>query len=515
MKPIKLLSGFLTVGFWTLASRVLGFIREILIAAYVGPGLLGDAFYAAFRLPNLFRRFFAEGAFNAAFVPMFSKRLEQSHDTARDFAQAAFNLLCIAVLGLVAVSMIFMPALVWVTAGGFSEQGAALTTGFARVMFPYILFMSLAALFSGVLNATGRFAAAAAAPVLLNIIACCAMIAAAVVGQSVISWLLWSIPIAGIAQLALVWKAADRAGFKLRPGQPRLTLEMRNMVAVAVPAALAMGVSQINLVVGQRAASGFEGAISWLAMADRLYQLPLGVVGIAIGIVLLPDLSRKISVADVSGARDALSRAGEFALLLTIPSSVAFIVIPLPLVSVLYERGATDAQDSLAIATAVAIYGLGLPAFVLQKVLQPLYFAREDTKSPFRFAVMAMVINASLALGLLPVFGWISPAIAATVAAWSMVACLWHGTRKMGEAAKFDARFHKRVWRISAASVVMGSCVFASYTLGRSIFTLDYWRYLALIILILVGAISYFVSAQVLGAISLSELKSAVKRKTD
>ncbi|TNJ44830.1 murein biosynthesis integral membrane protein MurJ [Phaeobacter sp. B1627] len=513
MKPIKLLSGFMTVGFWTLASRVLGFVREILIAAYIGPGPLLDAFVAAFRLPNLFRRFFAEGAFNAAFVPMFAKRLE-ADDGAQAFAQDAFNLLAVAVLGLVGVGMVFMPVLVWATAGGFvGDARFDLAVGFGRIVFPYILCMSLAALFSGVLNATGRFAAAAAAPVLLNIFTCSAMIAGAVLGQEVVTWLVWTIPVAGIAQLLLVWHAAARAGIRLRPGKPRMSPQMRQLVRIAVPAALAMGVTQVNLVVGQLAASNFENAVSWLFIADRLYQLPLGVVGIAVGIVLLPDLSRRLRAGDDLGARDALSRAGEFSLLLTVPSAVAFVVIPLPLVSVLYERGATGPQDVAAIALAVAIYGVGLPAFVLQKVLQPLYFAREDTRSPFRYALVAMAVNAALALGLQPLLGWVSPAVAATVAGWAMVVLLWRGTGRMGEAASMDDRFRRRSLRIVLASVIMGAALYFGATMLAPVLSMDYWRYAALLGLVVSGGAVYFAVGQMVGALRLSEFRSTLRRR--
>ncbi|MDF9304687.1 murein biosynthesis integral membrane protein MurJ [Tritonibacter mobilis] len=512
MKPIKLMSGFLTVGFWTLASRVLGFLREILIAAYIGPGLLGDAFYAAFRLPNLFRRFFAEGAFNAAFVPMFAKRWE-ADENPQGFAQDAFNLLAAAVLGLTALGMVFMPFLVWLTAGGFEGDARFdLTVGYGRIVFPYILCMSLAALFSGVLNATGRFAAAAAAPVLLNIFACAAMIAGALQGQAVIDWLVWVIPLAGIAQLALVWVAAARAGISLRPGMPRLTPDMKQLVRVALPAALAMGVTQVNLVVGQAVASAYQGAVSWLSLADRLYQLPLGVVGIAVGIVLLPDLSRRLRAGDDEGARDAFSRAGEFSLLLTIPAAAALIAIPVPLVSVLYERGATGAEDVAAIAMAVAIYGAGLPAFVLQKVLQPLFFAREDTRSPFHYALVAMVVNAVLAVGLQPLVGWLAPAIAAPAAGWVMVLQLWLGSRRMGEAAQFDARFQRRCLRIVLASVAMGVVLLGAATILSDVLSLAYWRYLALLALIVVGAVAYFTIGQIIGAFRLSEFRSALRR---
>ncbi len=512
MKPIRLMSGFMTVGFWTLASRILGFAREILITAYIGPGPLMDAFVAAFRLPNMFRRFFAEGAFNAAFVPMFSKKLE-GREGAQGFAQSAFSLLLSAVLVLTALGMIFMPGLVWATAKGFAgDPRFDLTVGYGRIAFPYILFMSLAALFSGVLNATGRFAAAAAAPVLLNIFTCSAMVTGALVGGAVIDWLIWTIPVAGAAQLALVWYAAERAGIRLRPGLPRLSPEMRRLVSVALPAGLAMGVTQVNLVVGQLVASDIENAVSWLFVADRLYQLPLGVIGIAIGIVLLPDLSRRLRAGDDTGAQAALSRAGEFALLLTIPSAVAFMVIPAPLVTVLYERGATGPEDVAAIALAVAIYGAGLPSFVLHKLLQPLYFAREDTRSPFRYALVCMVINAGLAIGLKSVFGWLSPAIAATAAGWAMVALLWFGARQMGEAARFDSRFYSRSWRIVAASALMGvSVYFAVLTLGWTLY-LPSWRYLALLALILIGGLTYFIAAQLTGAASLREIKQSLRR---
>ncbi len=512
MKPIRLISGFFTVGFWTLASRILGFLREILLTAYIGPGPVMDAFVAAFRLPNMFRRFFAEGAFNAAFVPMFSKRLEGGED-AEGFAQDAFNLLAVAVLALVGLAMVFMPALVWITAEGFyGDERFDLAVDYGYVVFPYILFMSLAALFSGVLNATGRFAAAAAAPVLLNIFACSALIFGAISGGDIIRWLIAVIPVAGIAQLALVWIATERAGIRIRLGRPKLSPEMRRMVRIAVPAALAMGVTQVNLVVGQLVASKTEKAVSWLFAADRLYQLPLGVVGIAVGIVLLPDLSRRLRADDKDGARNAFSRAGEFTLLLTLPSTVAFMIIPGPLVSVLFQRGQFSAEDTAATALAVAIYGIGLPAFMLQKLLQPLFFAREDTKSPFRYAVVAMVVNAGLAFGLYPIVGWIAPAIAASTAGWAMVALLAIGARRMGDEARFDDRFRQRTWRVVAASAGMGVVLFTAINLFGWTFGVPGWRYLALIVLIVTAAVAYFLLGHILGAFRISEFRTALRR---
>ena len=511
-KPIRLVRGFLTVGGWTMASRVLGFVREIMLTALIGPGPVMDAFVAAFRLPNLFRRFFAEGAFNAAFVPMYSKKAEAGEDT-NGFARDALSGLGFVVLVLVALGMIFMPALVWATAGGFvGDARFDMAVGFGHVVFPYILFMSLAALFSGVLNSHGHFAAAAAAPVLLNVFVISAMTVGALVGGAVITWLIWAIPLAGVAQLALVWRAAERAGVRIRPGRPRWTPEMKHLLAVGLPAALANGVAQINLVVGQLVASRTEGAISWLFAADRLYQLPLGVVGIAIGIVLLPELSRRLKAGDPEGARHSLSRAFEFALVLTLPCAAAFLFIPLPVVSVLFQRGATDAADALAIAQALAIYGLGLPAFVLQKLQQPVFFAREDTRTPFRYALAAMAINAGLAFGLMPVIGWLAPAVAATVAAWAMTGMLWLGARRFGEATRLDARARRAAPRIVLASALMGLVTWAlAWGLSDALGAAGL-RYGALLAVVALGAVAYAAIGQALGAFRLADFRKALRR---
>ena len=512
MKPIRLMTGFFTVGVWTLLSRVLGFVREVLLLSLIGPGPVMDAFVAAFRLPNMFRRFFAEGAFNAAFVPMFAKKYE-GEDSAKAFAQDAFNGLGLVVLALTGIAMVFMPGFVWLTAEGFAGDARFdLTVGYGRIVFPYIVCMSLSALFSGILNATGRFAVAAAAPVLLNIFVIAAMTIGAVTGGAVITWLIWSIPLAGIAQLALTWRAAADAGFSLRPARPHWTPDMRAMVVVALPAALASGVMQINLVVGQLVASQYDKAVSWLFAADRLYQLPLGVVGIAVGVVLLPDLSRRLRAGDEDGAHRTLSRAAEISLALTIPSAVALMVVPFTLVSVLFERGASDVDDTAAIATAVLIYGLGLPAFVLQKILQPVYFAREDTRRPFYFALVAMIINAALAVGLAPFIGWIAPAIATTAAGWAMFFCLAIGARRYGTAAKFDARFHSRIWRILAASIVMGVALWMTNVVLQPIFGVPWWRVLGLLTLIATGAVWYFGIGHLIGAFKLSEFRNALRR---
>jgi len=512
MRPVRLLSGVLTVSGWTMLSRILGFVRDVLIANFLGPGALMDAYVAAFRLPNMFRRFFAEGAFNAAFVPMFSKKYEGDEDHVK-FASQAMSGLALVLLALTGLAMLFMPALVWATAEGFAgDERFDLTVAFGRIAFPYILFISLAALFSGVLNATGRFAAAAAAPVLLNVMLIAAMTFAALNNGPVADALVWTIPFAGAAQLALVWIAAARAGFHIRAERPRWTPDMARLVRIAIPAALAGGVMQVNLLVGQQVASNYDKAVSWLYSADRLYQLPLGVVGIAVGIVLLPDLSRRLKIDDHKGARAAYSRATEISLALTVPCAVALVAVPLPLVSVLFERGAFGTDDTAATALAVAIYGLGLPAFVLQKILQPLFFAREDTKSPFRYAVVAMIVNAAVAIGLAYLIGWIAAAIAATVAGWVMLGLLVRGTRSYGEVARLDDRCRDRIWRILVASALMGVIIWGISVLLVPFFGMSGLRWLALLALIGTGIVSYFGIGHLIGAFHLSEFRASLRR---
>ena len=513
MTPIKLVSGFLTVGGWTLASRFLGFARDVMIAAALGTGPVAQAFIVAFSLPNMFRRFFAEGAFNTAFVPIFSKKLE-SGDAPITFARDAASGLATILIVITLIAQLAMPWLVLAMASGFAgDERFAISVEFGRIAFPYILFISLAALCSGVLNAAGRFSAAAAAPVLLNILFLSSLVLAPKLGWDIGPALVWTIPLAGFAQLALVWVAAHRAGLSIMPRLPRLTPDMRRLAAVAAPAMLAGGVVQINLLVGRQVASYYDNAVAWLYNADRLYQLPLGVVAIAIGVVLLPDLSRRLRADDEAGGQSSLNRATEFALALTLPSAVALMVVPLPLVSVLFERGKFGPEDSAATALAVAVYGAGLPAFVLQKVLQPLFFAREDTKRPFYYALLAMAVNAGVAIGLAPVIGFIAAACAATAAGWVMLWQLWYGSRSMGVAAQTDARLRRRAPRILAASLVMGTCLWvAAMALNTGLHSPG-WRYLALFGLILIGAVSYFGTGAAIGAFRLSDFSGALRRK--
>jgi putative peptidoglycan lipid II flippase len=321
-------------------------------------------------------------------------------------------------------------------------------------------------------------------PVLMNLIFIVAMLLADLAGWDMGLTLAWTTPVTGIIQLGFTWVAAQRAGLQVRPVWPRMTPDLRRLLVIAGPVVLSGGIVQINLVVGRQIASYTEGAVSWLVYADRLYQLPLGVVGIAIGTVLLPDLSRRLRAGDVTGSRDALNRAAEFALALTLPAAVA-----------------------------LAIYGAGLPAFVLHKVLQPLFYAREDTARPFRYALVSMVLNVVIALGLWPLLGWSAAAWGTTLSAWGMAAQLWFGSRTMGEAATVDARLRDRLWRLVAAAAVMGLVLWGLAWALSGWLAAPGLRYGALAALVAAGIVTYGAAVFGLGALRPAELRSALRRR--
>lgn len=504
---MSLIRNVITLGGWTMLSRGAGFARDMMMAAYLGAGPVADAFNVAFSLPNMFRRFFAEGAFNMAFVPMFSKKLEGGEDPA-GFARTAFSGMTALLLVVSVIGTLAMPWLVWAMASGFvGDARFDLAVTYGRIGFCYLAFISLVALLSGILNAHGRFTEAGFVPVLMNLIFIAAMLLAAQAGWDMGLTLAWTVPVTGVAQLAFTWLAAARIGYRLWPGLPRLTPDLKRLFMIAGPALLAGGVVQINLLVGRTVASHTEGAISWLVYADRLYQLPLGVVGIAIGTVLLPDLSRRLRAGDAAGGRDSFNRGAEFALALTLPAAVALCVIALPLVQVLYQRGAFTATDSASTALVLAIYGAGLPAFVLHKVLQPLFYAREDTRRPFRYAVMSMVLNAAIAVGLMPLIGFAAAALATTLAGWVMVLQLWLGSRQMGDEARLDARSRARLPRIMLAAALMGAALWGAASVLATALADPVWRYGALVGLILMGIVSYFGSGVAVGAFRLSDFR--------
>jgi len=512
-----MLRAFATVGSLTAISRILGFLRDILIAAVLGTGPVADAFFVAFRFPNLFRRLFAEGAFNAAFVPLFAARLEQDgRIAAKAFAEEALAVMTAALLLFTAVCLFAMPWLMPLVAPGFADdpKQLALAIELTRISFPYLLAMVLVALFSGVLNALYRYAAAAASPILLNLffIGAITLVLPHFRDQPG-EVLAWSVATAGLGQLLLLVWAAKRAGMELRMPRPRLTPGIRRLLRLMLPGVLSAGAMQINLLVGTMIATLQAGAVSYLYYADRLYQLPLGIIGIGIGIVLLPELSRKLRAGLDGAALASLNRALEFSLLLTLPATVALLVVPYPIISVLFERGAFDAEAARLTAAALAAFALGLPAYVLVKVLQPPFFARQDTVTPLRFALISVVANLLLSLLLFFTIGFIGIALATAVSSWLNVSLLAQRLHQRGF-LKLDSRLRRRLPRSLLAAVVMGAVLLILSTVLADLFEAGaLLRILALALLVLAGGGVYFLLAFILRAVEREDVSAAFRQR--
>ena len=497
-----------TIGGLTVLSRITGLAREMLVARYLGAGIVADAFFVAFRFPNLFRSLFAEGAFNAAFVPLFAGKLEgEGRDAARRFAEECLAVLGWAVLAFVAVMEIIMPWAMYGLAPGFDEVPGkmALATEMARITFPYLLFISMVSLQSGVLNSLGRFAAAAGTPILLNLTSMAVLVALVPYTETPGHAMAVGVFLSGVAQFLWLVFSVRSAGMVLRPVRPRLSPEVKLMLRRVVPGAVGAGVYQVNLLINTMIASSVaNGAVSYLNYADRINQLPLGVVGIAIGTALLPLLSRQLRAGENQAAMDSQNRAMEFGLLLTLPSATALVAIALPVVSVLYQRGSFDAADSLAVAAALKAFALGLPAYVLVKVLTPAFFARHDTRTPVRVAMATMAINVLLNLLLMGPLKHVGMALSTAIAAWVNVAALAWLLRRRGYFA-VDARLRSRGPRILAASLLMAAALWGA----DRVLPPAAW---ALAVLIPLGIAVYVAAVLALGAAHLGEVRAMLRR---
>ena len=461
---MSLVTKFATVASGTLMSRILGFTREMFMAAALGTGPIADAFNAAFQFPNTFRRLFAEGAFNAAFVPLFSKEIEADGiDGAKRFSEEVFGVLFTVLLGLTIVMELAMPLIVrYAVAPGFAATPGKfeVTVRLATIMFPYLICMSLGAMMAGMLNSLRRYFAAAIAPVFLNLILIAVLAYAwwtkqdaAQVGYG----LAWGVLAAGIVQLAIVWGAVRHAGMRIGFRRPHLTPGVRRLLALALPAAITGGITQINQLIGTAIASGQNSAVSSLAYADRIYQLPLGVVGIAVAIVLLPELSRALKAGNMIEAAHLQNRSVEFTLFMTLPAAAALLTISEPIVRLLYERGAFAANNSTpTVAAILAIFGLGLPAFVLIKAFTPGYFAREDTRTPMLFAAVSVAVNVGTALALFPSMGAPGIAVASAIAGWTNALMLLAMLIRRGHWGR-DAPLLSRIPRLVLSSALMAA----------------------------------------------------------
>lgn len=517
---MSLIRAAATVGSFTMISRITGFLRDVLIAAILGAGPVADAFFVAFKLPNFFRRLTAEGSFTVAFVPLFAGTLEaEGRAEARRFAEEVLAMMCAVLAALTLAMILTMPWVMYVLAPGFvaTPERFDIAVELTRITFPYLPLISIVALYGGVLNSLDRFAAMAAAPILLNLILIAAMVGFADRMETPGHVLAWGVAIAGLAQLVWLISASARAGFPLRLRLPRLTLGVRKLFRLMVPAMLGAGVVQINLLIDMVLASTLPlGSISFLYYADRVNQLPLGVIGVAIGTALLPMLSRQWRAEDAAGAMETQNRALEFGALLTVPAAVGLGVLAGPIVTVLFERGAFTAADSAQTSAAMVAFAAGLPAFVLVKVLQPGFFAREDTRTPVKVAAAAVLLNLVLNLILMQFLAHVGLALATAIASWANGLALAHLLRRDG-VFRLDERSKRRLPRILFAALVMGAALSAMLWIADTAALGLFGRgtlvgAVGLLGFILVALVTYFGSAALLGAFRMTELKASLRR---
>lgn len=522
----KLFKSLATVSGLTMLSRVFGFVRQIFMAGIIGAGgnPVADAFWAAFRLPNMFRRLFAEGAFHAAFIPMFQgRKVDDGPEAAKAFAEEVLAGLIFILTLLTALVELAAPLFVYMIASGFEDdpEKFALTTLYTRIMFPYLMMMSLVGLLSGVLNSLGRFAASAGAPLALNVCLIAAILLYAnadveVSGQAAA----WGVFAGGLVQLAILFYGAWRQGFLLRLRMPRLTPAMKRLFKLGAPGFISAGAVQINLIIGTNIASREPGAVSWLMNADQLYQLPLAIIGIALGVVLLPMLSERVKAGDEKGAARALNRSLELSALLTLPAAAAFVFMGDAICDALFRGIAGDAlrifgvnrsaftpEDVRQTGLALAVFGLGLPAFVWQKIFLPAFFAREDTRTPMNYALFSIAINIALALALFPFIGFIAVAFATVAAVWAQVLLL---AQKLYRQKRFlpGGRLAGRFLRILIATAGMAAFLIWALPQTDSAARLVWDReWIAILALAGAGAVIYFALAYALGAARLADYK--------
>ncbi|MDB2415232.1 murein biosynthesis integral membrane protein MurJ, partial [Rickettsiales bacterium] len=417
---MSLMKSAFTVGSFTLISRIFGYIRDILIASHLGAGFLADAFFVAFRLPNLFRQLSAEGAFSNAFIPMFAGKLEkEGQKHALEFAGHILSLMLIILSALTIFMILFMPAIMHVLAPGFVDNPEQFATivQFGRIIFVYIIFISVSALLGGILNSMGRFAAFASVPIIFNVILILTLIFHGGITQNAAISLIWGVVIAGIFQLSWMMIFMIRANVRLKLKKPKIYDDVKTLMRRMVPGLIGGGVTQANLWINTIIATFMPGAVSYLYYADRLVQFPLAIIGTAIGTALLPLLSKQIK----SGGADAIktqNQALSAVLLLSIPAAFALITISEPLIRIMFERGQFSALETTATAKALMAYSLGLPAFMLIKIFAPNFFARGDTKTPLKIAIICLFANVILSISLMQIIGHVGMAIATSLSSW-------------------------------------------------------------------------------------------------
>ena len=506
---MNLLSSASIFSFYTLISRVLGYFRDILIAIFLGASIYADAFFVAFKLPNTFRRLFAEGVFNAAFIPSYTKESETSKVEGKKFADDVLKLLLIVLLGIIFLVEIFTPAVVYIIAPGFYENAEKfdLAVDLARITFPFLFFVSLSSFFAGILNSNNRFAAAAAAPIILNIFLILSLFVSYFFKLNFERNLSYAITLAGLFQLVFL------VFFAKRYYKPSITFKIKINSKVIfflkklMPSIFSSGVTQINILIGTIIASFEAGAVSYLYYADRIYQINLAIAGIAIGTVALPELSKKIKTGDIFETMNIQNKSIDLCLLLSIPACFGLIIASQQIVSALFGYGSFLEKDVIITAQALKYFGYGVPAFALIKVLSNFFFARDNTKIPFYISIFSVLLNILISVVYFKELGFIIIPIATSIATWSAV-IIYSFLLLKYKYFNISSIFYINFTKIVASAVIMGLALyFMIYFFEDKLIYTNYYKSFYLIMTIGIAVTIYLLSARLLGIFKIKNFK--------
>lgn len=516
--PMSFARSLFTVSGLTIFSRIFGFVRDTLTAALLGAGPIADAFFVAQRLPNLFRSLFAEGAFSAAFVPLYTSEKQRKGDSeARRFAGEAFGILLLILIPFSILVIIGMPYVIRLLAPGFIDEPEKfqLAVDFSRITFPYLLFISITALQGGVLNAHDRFGPAAAAPILLNLVLIISLLAVHFLDLPAGETLSWATLIAGVVQMLWLWWGCIRAGATFPLVWPRFTERTKRLFKQIGPGAIGAGAAQINVLLSTILASTLPtGAISYLFYADRLNQLPLGIVGIAVATTLLPLLSRHVEAGNEDTVRHYTGRAIEFSLMLGLPAAIGLGLAAQPIIQTLFERGAFGPTETAETAKALAAYAVGIPAFLLVKVFSAGLFARHDTKTPVKVALIAMATNVGAALIMLAPLQHVGIALASSLAVWVNAALLFLYLRRDGYPVG-DVKLAHRLPRMIICALGMSLVTLLMTGVAEDYLAApELWKHImALLLIIVPSCLLYAVLLQLTGAMRWRDVVAMLRRQ--
>ena len=506
---MNLIASTSTFSFFTIISRILGYVRDILIAIFLGTSLFADAFFVAFRLPNTFRRLFAEGAFNAAFIPSYSGILAVDKSEADNFAKNVFNLLFLILLFFVVVAEIFMPQLIFIIAPGFynDPEKLELAIELSRITFPFLLFVSLASFLAAILNSHNKFAAAAAAPIILNIILIGSLFFSQWVNIPNVKILAYAVSFAGILQFILLLFFVKKNFKPILSLKIKINKKIKFFFSKLLPSIFSSGVTQINILIGTIIASFQAGAVSYLYYADRVYQINLAVAGIAVGTVMLPELSKYVKTNDFEKITNLQNRALELCLFLSIPAAIALVLASNQIITSLFGYGSFDNESVINTALALTYFAIGVPAFSILKIFSNFFFARDDTKTPFYLSVISVILNIVISVSFFGQIGFIIIPIATSVSSWINVLMHFYYIKKR-RLHIFDSKFTYKLPRIILSVVVMAVILYL--LLGFFSDKFDYnesWKFIYLFIIVIISLASYFLISNFSGAFKFKEIK--------